>query len=453
MMHANATMFADLYEHVTESETMIVSQKNPALTMLATETLIVEGVTQAKRREIQKKHGLVVVREGSFGKVLLRPKDKGGPDAVRGVFDDAKAIYERGDVATAHPNFVRLVDHTIRESKPVSTAAAAAPPIWWNHRNDGAVGVRGADAAARAAWMIERGNQRIRVAVLDEGVDVDHVDLKAAVVAQKDFVDDHPTAAPDGDDAHGTACAGIVVGRGNAYPGITLCALVAVRIAKGVVGADGRRRWLFDDFKTADAIDWAWKDGKADVVSNSWGGGTAVDAISNAFARARTKGRDGLGAVVAIASGNHNGPVEYPANLPDVLCVGASNEWDERKSKTSRDGEDWWGSNYGKELSIVAPGVHIATTDITGARGYNKSGAHFLAFNGTSSATPHVAAAAALVLSVAPKLTEKQVRDILTAEATKLRPNGTLDPKRNRNNEMGWGRLDIHAALRRALHP
>jgi hypothetical protein len=82
MMHANATMFADLYEDVKESETMIVSQKNPALTMLATETLIVEGVTQAKRREIQKKHGLAVVREGSFGKVLLRPKDKGGPDAV-----------------------------------------------------------------------------------------------------------------------------------------------------------------------------------------------------------------------------------------------------------------------------------------------------------------------------------------------------------------------------------
>jgi thermitase len=453
MMHANASMFADLYESVSESQTMIVTQKNPELTMLATETLIVEGVTQAKLKEIQKKHGLVVVREGLFGKVLLKPKDKAGTDAVRGVFEDARAIYRRGDVTAAHPNFVRLVDHTIRETKPVSTGASAAPPIWWNHQNDGTVGVRAADAAVRAAWTIERGDPSIRVAVLDEGVDVDHVDLKKAVVAQKDFVDDHPTAAPDGDDAHGTACAGIVVGRGEAYPGITACSLVAVRIAKGVVGNDGKRRWLFDDYKTADAIDWAWKDGQAAVLSNSWGGGTPVDAVSNAFARARTKGRGGLGAVVVIAAGNDNRPVEYPANLPEVLCVGASNEWDERKSKTSQDGEGWWGSNYGKELSIVAPGVHIATTDITGARGYNKKGDYFLAFNGTSSATPHVAAAAALVLSVAPKLTEKEVRDILTAEAAKLRPSGKLDPKRNQNSEMGWGRLDIHAALRRALHP
>ena len=61
-------------------------------------------------------------------------------------------------------------------------------------------------------------------------------------------------------------------------------------------------------------------------------------------------------------------------------------------------------------------------------------------------------AAAALVLSVAPKLTEKEVRDILTGEAAKSTADGKLDPKRKWNKEMGWGRLDIHAALRRALH-
>jgi subtilisin family serine protease len=64
-------------------------------------------------------------------------------------------------------------------------------------------------------------------------VDVNHPDLKAAVVAQKDFSENNPTAMPSGDDAHGTACSGIIVGRGNTYPGITACSLVAVRIAKG----------------------------------------------------------------------------------------------------------------------------------------------------------------------------------------------------------------------------
>jgi hypothetical protein len=44
------------------------------------------------------------------------------------------------------------------------------------------------------------------------------------------------------------------------------------------------------------------------------------------------------------------------------------------------------------------------------------------------------------------------VRDILIGEAAKLSAAGKLDSKRKWNKAMGWGRLDIHAALRRALH-
>jgi subtilisin family serine protease len=446
MMQANAALFDDLFESVPghETETMVVLQNNPAVTMVATETLTIEGATRAELKVIKQQFGLEEVRDGLFGKVLLRIKDGGGPGAVKRVFDLATKVYKRGKVDAAHPNFVRLVDHTVRQPPAV---AAAAPP-WWNHLNAGAPGVRGADAAVRAAWVIHRGDPAVRVAVLDEGVDVSHPDLKAAVVAQKDFVEGNPTAMPSGNDAHGTACAGIIVGRGTTYPGITACSLVPVRIAKG----DGQGHWIFDDFATADAIDWAWKDGAADVLSNSWGGGTPVDAITNAFERARTKGRGGKGSVLAVAAGNSYGPVQYPATLPEVLCVGASNEWDEQKTRASRDGETWWGSCFGPEMSLVAPGVHIATTDIAGAAGYTP-GDYILTFNGTSAATPHVAAAAALVLSVVPKLKEKEVRDILVEEAAKLTSAGKLDPKRKWNKEMGWGRLDIHAALRRALHP
>jgi len=159
--------------------------------------------------------------------------------------------------------------------------------------------------------------------------------------------------------------------------------MVAVRIAKG----DGTGRWVFDDFKTADAIDWAWKDAEADVLSNSWGGGPPVDVITRAFDRARTNGRKGKGAVVVIATGNNDGPVNFPATIPNVLAVGASNPWDERKSTTSKDGENWWGSNFGPELSLLAPGVKIATTDIHGPAGYDP-GDYTMKFNGTSSANP-----------------------------------------------------------------
>jgi subtilisin family serine protease len=222
--------------------------------------------------------------------------------------------------------------------------------------------------------------------VLDEGVDTKHPALKPAVVAERDFIGNKSTAMPDGDDAHGTACAGIVLSRSATFPGVApRCSLIAVRIAMGD-GADG---WVFDDFATADAIDWSWRQG-ADVLSNSWGGGIPSDAISRAFARARTQGRNGRGSVVVIAAGNSQTPIDFPGNLPGYVTVGASNHKDQRKTKTSDDGETWWGSNYGETMRLLAPGVFIWTTDISGAAGYDP--ADFTkTFNGTSSSTPHVA--------------------------------------------------------------
>jgi len=129
-----------------------------------------------------------------------------------------------------------------------------------------------------------------------------------------------------------------------------------------------------------------------------------------------------------------------------VLAVGASNEFDERKTRTSRDGEDWWGSNYGRNLALLAPGVHVGTTDIAGARGYDP-GDFTMTFNGTSAATPHVAAAAALVLSVAPNLTALQARRILMDTAHKLKRQGGWTA------QLGHGRLDVAAAVTAAKSP
>ena len=123
--------------------------------------------------------------------------------------------------------------------------------------------------------------------------------------------------------------------------------------------------------------------------------------------------------------------------------MGASNQWDQRKSRTSKDGENWWGSCFGKGLDSVAPGVQISTTDISGAHGYSKN--DFIDnFNGTSSATPHAAAAAALVLSLAPTLTEARVQEILTLTCDRVSPDGKW------HAEFGYGRLNIYAALRLA---
>jgi len=386
---------------------------------IATDTVTVEGARLADIVWAEEMFGAQLVEEGEEGKKLLKvPRDANA--GLQRAFDLAEQLLQRG-VAAAHPNFVRALPHL-----PLVTASA---PTQWAHRMIGVAQV----------WKKTMG-EKIRVAILDEGVDTNHAALKPAVVAQRDFIEANgDNAMPSANDAHGTACAGIVVSRDPACPGVApKASLIAARIAL----SDAQGNWIFDDFKTADAVDWCWRTG-ADVLSNSWGGGPPVDVITRAFERARTLGRNGLGAVVVIAAGNNQGPVQYPATIPGVLAVGASNQFDERKTRTSRDGERW-GSCFGPVLALLAPGVRILTTDITGAAGYDP-GDFVATFNGTSSATPHVAATAALILSVSPKLQAAQVRQIIIETAKKLAGQTKWTP------ELGHGRLDAAAAVAAAF--
>jgi subtilisin family serine protease len=379
---------------------------------LATQTVIAEGLVPSDFKAA-KDFGADVVDEGFDGKVLLRV------DTVERAFTLVGMLLER-NVGSATPNFLRRVAH-------LRTAGADNA---WSHAKIG----------VSAAWAITQGNKNVSVAVLDEGVDTAHPALKPAVVAERDFIGTNgDSAVPDGDDAHGTACAGVVVSRDKTYPGIApRCSLIAARIAMD----DGTGHWVFDDFRTSDAIDWAWREG-ADVLSNSWGGGAPSNAISRAFARARTQGRNGLGSVVVIAAGNDQSPINFPGDLPGYVTVGASTPADERKTRTSSDGETWWGSNYGATMTLVAPGVFIWTTDIAGSAGY-EAGNFTKTFNGTSSATPAVAAAAALLISANPALSGAAVRDILGRTAKRIQNQTSWTP------ELGWGRLNLGKAVAEA---
>ncbi len=377
---------------------------------LITPSLIVEGA-RTDDLKAARSGGARLVHEGYDGKALLSLNTL---DEMAIVLD----LLTKREVGSVTPNFLRRF----------SKFAPSVPTHAWAH----------AMLDVAGAWAITKGSATIRVAVLDEGVDTGHRALKAAVVGERDFVGGNGnSAAPSGDDAHGTACAGIILARGTTARGIApKCSLLAARIAMD----DGQGNWVFDDYATADAIDWAWR-ADAAVLSNSWGGGVPSDAIARAFGRARTQGRGGKGCVVCIAAGNDQAPIDFPGNISGYVTVGASNAADERKTTTSSDGENWWGSNYGRTLSVVAPGVAIHTSDITGARGYNHRGNYVTDFNGTSSATPHVAAAAALMLSAAPNLTAGEVRSIIEQTAV------PIEGQNGHTNLLGYGRLNVGAAV------
>jgi hypothetical protein len=138
--------------------------------------------------------------------------------------------------------------------------------------------------------------------------------------------------------------------------------------------------------------------------------------------------------VVLFSSGNDDGGVNWPANYDKVIAVGASSPCDERKSPGSCDGENWWGSNYGPELDVVAPGVKMYTTDRTGSAGYESTD-YNACFNGTSAAAPFAAGVVGLLLSRNPGLSAERAQEILQAAATDINASGY-------DQETGYGRVD-----------
>lgn len=429
-LHAQPEQMTRSFHNVSESETLVQAGGRGEALAILTEAITVEGAAKSELKWLRDHHGFKVLTEGLSGKALLRAPE-GGPNGVKAAFEAAAELFTRRKCQAAHPNFLRAFRRPRR-----SNAATAPASEQWNLENLGQVGVAGADVRANAAWALTRGEATIRVAVLDDGVETRNAALKAAVVLERDAVKGNDHARPSRKDSHGTACAGIIASQDRNVRGLAPgVRLVGVRIVASA--SDDDELWA-SDFDLADAIDWSWETAKADVLSNSWCGGPPVDVITRAIGRAAERGRNGRGAVVVFAAGNEQAPVCYPATLPTVLGVGASNQWDERKVRSSRDGEDWWGSNYGDGLDLVAPGVAIATTDIG-------AGARFVRdFNGTSAATPHVAAVAGLVLSLRPDLAEHRVRDLIRKSADRLGKG------RRPSRFVGYGRLNAHAALLRA---
>jgi thermitase len=124
--------------------------------------------------------------------------------------------------------------------------------------------------------------------------------------------------------------------------------------------------------------------------------------------------------VLVAASGNENQAVaRFLDRIPEQFCVGGSNPHDIRKSIGDTSIENWWGACYGPDLDVVAPCLEIYTTDRLGALGYTPTD-YDPRFNGTSSATPHVAALAGLIVSLNPTLSNTDVRKIISETCDKI---------------------------------
>ena len=339
----------------------------------------------------------------------------------------------------------------------------------WHLRNAGGGGAKaGEDVDIRAAWTLTTGRREIVVAVLDDGVDIDHPNLRSRIWRNPDaqaknkfgrdfFVrdddPDHFNPRPKlfrdpfdqmaGNDIHGTPCSGVIAAAGltsGSVGAAPKCRILAVK----VFHADE----LAPSDRVADAIRFA--SSIADILSCSWSGGSSPD-IQLALADAGQIGRQGKGSAIFCAAGNDFArPVGFPARDANAIAVGASTD----KATIAAY------SNVGAEIAFCAPssgGVRgIFTTDVSeNNRGFNigradKGGAdglHTNSFGGTSSATPLAAGVAALVLSINPNLTRTDLRDVLASTADKI---GSGYDSRGHSNEFGFGRIDAGAAVQAA---
>ncbi|MEE3412950.1 MAG: S8 family serine peptidase [Bacteroidales bacterium] len=381
--------------------------------------------------------------------------------------DYSNFLYESGEVIFAEPDFgfIMRVDNPLYSDQ-------------WALNNTGQnEGIEGLDININTAWDISSGNN-IRIAVIDEGVDLTHPELINNLLLGYDATNGASgiNGACKQNDAHGTCCAGIIGSENNdiGVKGIAYNSkIIPIRIGYSSVGGM-QNRWTYNSW-CADGIYKAWSIYEADILSNSWGGGNDSSAVKKqAIKNAIDYGRNGKGCVVVFSAGNYTTSnyttsVKFPASLStitSVISVGALTYCGCRKYYSSCGNENWWGSCYGFGLSVMAPGIKISTTDIQGDYGYNKNNTssesdydnkdYTKYFNGTSAACPHVSGVAALILSVNPNLTSQQVRDIIEQTAQKVggytySNNPTLHPNGTWNNEMGYGLVDAYKAVSLAL--
>lgn len=423
------------------------------------------GTSPKKLSTILKKHGYEIRSQNTrvnekLGQqyVVVQPHSKKSGAAILEAANDWAMMDE---VIFATPNFVSQYRR------------AQVPPInneQWHLQNTArwAGQISGEDVGALEAWKLTRGDPRITVAIVDDGIDVDHPNLKHNIrhspdpgepkdVCGRDFYvpedqADHFNPRPKdftypydqmgGNDIHGTACAGVVAAAGvnggavGVAPG---CKILPVKV------------WHADklaaDQRVADAIRYAAL--HADVISCSWFGSYSSD-VEMALHDSKDLGRSGKGTVVVFASGNSASAVSFPARNAEVIAAGASTD----KAAFAAY------SNQGPEQCVVAPssgGVRsVFTTDVSVAnRGFNPGdanrggadGLHTNTFGGTSSAAPLVAGIAALMLSATPTLDRDAVRDILQRTADKI---GKGYNAKGHSNKFGYGRVNAAAAVAEA---
>ncbi|NYF56126.1 S8 family peptidase [Micromonospora purpureochromogenes] len=334
------------------------------------------------------------------------------------VGDNARRLVGRhgGQVARTYTAALRGFEVTVGAS--AAARIAADPAVAYVEQNH-TVSIAGTQANP-PSWGLDRIDQRnlplnssytypttasnVRAYIIDTGVLYGHNDFGGRAVSGFDAVDG---GSADDCNGHGTHVSGTV--GGSSYGVAKGVQIVGVR----VLNCQGSGT----NAQVVAGIDWVTANAVKPAVANMSLGGSANSSIDTAVTNSINSG-----ITYAVAAGNgdflgnrQNACNYSPARVGSAITVGATQNNDAAASF----------SNFGTCVDILAPGVNITSAWYTGTGATNT-------ISGTSMASPHVAGAAALVLSANPSWSPQQVRDNLVNAAT---PNvvtnvGTGTPNR-----------------------
>lgn len=365
----------------------------------------------------------------------------------------------------------------------------------WHYNNTGNVyansTVIGADADVYAAWQLCTGNPDVIVAVVDQGVKYDHEDLAANMWVNKgeipdngidddgngyiddvygfNFTDNKGKLTFSAENMHGTHVAGTIAAVNNNGVGVN-------GIAGGSGNGDGVRIMSCETLGASEsgnsggglgaqvrAIKYAADNG-AVICQNSWGY-TAGALSKNDWTRGNYSAlADAIHYFIKYAGLDENGEQEGPMaggivifaagnDASNELCYPASDEAVVSVASTSWLGTPSYFTNYGKWVSLSAPGGDLSLNSTYGGV-YSTSvagdgGSAYEGINGTSMACPHVSGACALAVSWyygAEKkkgLTNEMLKEALLSSVTPVDPFCDAPYFGN----MGAGSLDTYQLL------
>jgi subtilisin family serine protease len=322
------------------------------------------------QEEISKERAEEIIRErGSH--ILVEQRTPGyytlGVPEGRGLFETIREFSDLEEVAFAEPSEAGFNDALLPYIPDDPDFSRL-----WGLRNtgqavNGTSGTNDADIDAPEAWDLVRGHADVIVAVIDTGADLNHSDLQVNILPRGtedwDFADPNDPS-PDDSDSHGTHVAGTVAAVDNTVGVIGVapaCRIMPLRVDL-TAGMNQNR---------ADAINYVGQQATANpnrryVINCSWrmnGDHTGVrTAIQNAVNR---------NVVVVFAAGNNNQNTDitpqYPGVYPEVIAVAALDQQDRKAIFPT------WGSNFGSNVDVSAPGVNIWSTVLVNNYGF-KSG-------------------------------------------------------------------------------